>query len=58
MQNPAVSFAPLSSKTYTCTVCVTVDASMVLALNLKGFFFPFFFFAKNAAASAMVVVIR
>ena len=28
---------------------------MVLALNLKGFFLPFFFFAKNAAASAMVL---
>jgi hypothetical protein len=40
-------------KTYTCTVVVTVEASILLALNLNAFFF-FFLLAKKAAASAMV----
>ena len=39
--------------THTWTVWVTVDASILLALNLNAFFF-FFLFAKNAAVSAMV----
>jgi len=43
------------NESYTWTVCVTVDASMLLALNLKAFFFPFFFLAKKAAVSAISI---
>jgi len=37
----------------TCTVDITCDASILLALNLKLFFF--FFLAKNDAVSAIVI---
>ncbi len=41
------------AETHTCTFFSTVEASILLALNLNAFFF-FFLLAKNAAASAMV----
>ena len=39
---------------YMCTVDVTCETSILLALKDLNFFPPFFFFAKNAAVSAMV----
>ena len=42
------------SRTYTCTVEDTVEASTRLALNLKDFFFFPFLLAKKAAVSAAV----
>lgn len=41
-------------KTYTWTVVDTVAASILLALNLKAFFFFLLLFAKKAAVSAIV----